>query len=114
MNILYNVYEVLIGTVLVLLIPLVILIIDECIELYREKKHTLSYNLLSPIQIVLYITIIIVTIIFIIMAINDCISNEYVKKACTLLLGPITTISSVYLSSSIKYYMNSILKAYSS
>ena len=101
--ILNYIYDSIYGLLLLSSIPISILVIDYIIEFLRNRKNKFDFNKLNSLEILLYIFLLIFYILFIQQTMNYLLITPQIKSALNSLIGPITSMSSVYLASSIKH-----------
>lgn len=100
---------VLLGATYLILIPVIVLIIDYIIEIYRKKRNDEDFKEFTLFEIFIYFVILILSIIFILSNIDAYMPEGLIRKATITLIGPVVSMSSIYLSSSIKSYIQQYL-----
>ena len=102
MNITFEVISNIIYGILILAsVPLIILGIDLFMKFLREK-HITSHNKLDIVQLIIYVTLILVAVVILFKTIKTFIKIDSIEYAVLTLIGSLVTVSSTYLSSSVK------------
>ena len=69
---------------------------------FLREKHITSHNKLDIVQLIIYVTLILVAVVILFKTIKTFIKIDSIEYAVLTLIGSLVTVSSTYLSSSVK------------
>ena len=81
---------------------------DKVVEMYRQRKGQKDYNLLGIGEMFVYVFLLMLSVILSLENVYFFLPNGVVKTATIILIGPVVSMSSLYLTESIKQYLGAI------
>jgi len=90
------------------IIPLFVLLIDHIVEMYRQRKGHKDYKLLEIGEMFAYVFLLMMSVVLSLKSVYFFLPEGNIKTATIILIGPVISMSSLYLTESIKQYLGAV------
>ena len=89
------------GVLILSSVPIIILGIDKFMK-YLRDKHITKHDKLDLIELIIYVVLVLISVVILFKTIKTFIKINSIEYAVLTLIGSLVTISSTYLSNSVK------------